>query len=141
MRVAKPRPTSYWRWAVSFTPSWGWSPFIVRLTSYPNLDSLRKLHLEHGCHTYAVSPAGMQAAGDSPAAEQPAAEPDHHAHHIICQQCQRAVEFAGCDIAAVITEVEAQTGFRVRAHWLEMFGLCPECQGHVDERRDIAASS
>lgn len=83
------------------------------------LGLVRKLHLQHGCHTYVISPAAMQAA---------AAAPGQHAHHVICQRCQRAVEFAGCDIAAVVAQVEAQTGYRVRDHWLEMFGLCPECQ-------------
>ncbi|MBK9231293.1 MAG: hypothetical protein IPO15_10635 [Anaerolineae bacterium] len=46
---------------------------------------------------------------------------------MICQRCRRATEFAGCDIATVIAAVETQTGYRVREHWLEMFGLCPEC--------------
>jgi len=109
------------------------------VTVYRTLDILaelglvRKLHLQHGCHTYAVSPAAMQAAGQALAeARQPAALPEQHAHHVICQQCQRAVEFAGCDIAAVIAQVEAQTGYRVRDHWLEMFGICPECQAGTD---------
>lgn len=110
------------------------------VTVYRTLDILselglvRKLHLQHGCHTYAVSPAAMQAAGHPPAeALRPAAPPEQHAHHIICQQCQRAVEFAGCDIAAVVAQVEAQTGYRVHDHWLEMFGICPECQGQAGE--------
>lgn len=123
-------------------------PELGLVTVYRTLDILselglvRKLHLEEGCHTYAISRAGMQAAGHAPAAsEQSAAEPEQHAHHVICQQCQRAVEFAGCDIAAVVAQVEAQTGYRVRAHWLEMFGLCPECQaGTNDEGRRTKAS-
>ena len=32
---------------------------------------------------------------------------------------------AGAEVVAV---VEAQTGFEVRQHWLEMFGLCPQCR-------------
>jgi Fe2+ or Zn2+ uptake regulation protein len=86
------------------------------VTVYRTLDILsglglvRKLHSDDGCHTYA------------PAAHD-------HGHHIICQQCGRAVEFEGCDVSAVIASAEAQTGFRVSVHWLEMFGLCPQCQG------------
>ena len=38
------------------------------------------------------------------------------------------MEFEGCDISAVVASVEAQTGFQVQSHWLEMFGLCPECR-------------
>ena len=110
-------------------------PPLGSVTVYRTLDLLlslglvRKLHQEEGCHSYAIS-AGLPA-GD-PATRgfhEAAAHP--HSHHIICQTCNRAVEFAGCDLDAVVTSVEAQTGFRVREHWLEMFGLCPQCQVHA----------
>ena len=90
-------------------------PALGLVTVYRTLELLlklglvRKLHSEAGCHAYA------------PATHD-------HGHHIICERCQCAVEFIGCDIGAVITAVENQTGFQVRSHWLEMFGLCPECR-------------
>lgn len=107
-------------------------PDLGLVTVYRTLDILdelglvRKLHLDEGCHRYAISALAMQqAAPDAPAER----EASHlHSHHIICQRCNRAVEFAGCDLAAVVASVEAQTGFRVREHWLEMFGVCPGCQ-------------
>jgi Fur family transcriptional regulator, ferric uptake regulator len=67
------------------------------------------LHTDDGCHSYAPSA-------------------HHHGHHVICQQCQGAMEFEGCDLEAVVAAVEANTGFQVRSHWLELFGVCPECQ-------------
>ncbi len=73
------------------------------------LDLVRKLHTDDGCHSYAPST-------------------HHHGHHVICQQCQRAMEFEGCDLETVVAAVEARTGFQVRSHWLELFGVCPECQ-------------
>src|SRR5450759_159147 len=73
------------------------------------LDLVRKLHTDDGCHSYAPST-------------------HHHGHHVICQQCQRAMEFEGCDLETVVAAVEAGTGFQVRSHWLELFGVCPECQ-------------
>jgi Fe2+ or Zn2+ uptake regulation protein len=90
-------------------------PSLGLVTVYRTLDILmahgllRKLHLDSGCHTYA--PASHD-----------------HGHYIICEGCQRTVEFEGCDISAVEASVAEQTGFRVRQHWLEMFGLCPTCQ-------------
>jgi hypothetical protein len=30
--------------------------------------------------------------------------------------------------------VEAQTGFRVEEHWLEMFGICPVCRESESHR-------
>ncbi len=113
-------------------------PALGLVTVYRTLEILdklglvRKLHLAEGCHSYALSTLAMQ----QPA---PAAHAAHeasrlHSHHIICQRCNRAVEFEGCDLAAVVASVETQTGFRVREHWLEMFGVCPECQGAADGR-------
>ena len=104
-------------------------PALGLVTVYRTLEILeqlgivRKLHLAEGCHSYVLSAAGLRAERDT-------GEPgdEAHAHHIICQECRRAVEFDGCDIDAVISSVQVQTGFAVRSHWLEMFGLCPSCQ-------------
>ena len=95
-------------------------PGLGLVTVYRTLDILlalglvRKLHSDDGCHTYA------------PAMHD-------HGHHVICRSCQHAVEVVGCDIGGVITAVEAQTGFRVQSHWLEVFGVCPECQDAWDK--------
>jgi len=102
-------------------------PNLGLITVYRTLEILsalglvRKLHLDEGCSTYALSPAGvLHTDGDI-------APSDAHSHHVICQRCRRATEFAGCDIEVVVAAVEAQTGYRVQEHWLELFGLCPEC--------------
>jgi Fur family transcriptional regulator, ferric uptake regulator len=98
-------------------------PALGEVTVYRTLDILsslglvRRLHTEDGCHTYALATHG-------------------HGHHVICQRCKRAVEFEGCDIGQVVNAVERQTGFRVADHWLEIFGLCPECQNSVAEQAD-----
>jgi len=103
-------------------------PGLGLVTVYRTLEILselglvRKLHLDEGCSTYALSPAGIQQEDTEPQAAV------QHSHHVICQRCHRATEFAGCDIDAVIAAVEDQTGYQVREHWLEMFGLCPDCQ-------------
>jgi Fe2+ or Zn2+ uptake regulation protein len=51
-----------------------------------------------------------------------------HGHHIICARCHTAVEFEGCRIQPVLENVVRQTGFAVSDHWLELIGLCPDCQ-------------
>ena len=90
-------------------------PALGLVTVYRTLDILlelelvRRLHSDDGCHSYVPSA-------------------HHHGHHVICQQCQRALEFEGCDLEAVVGAVEASTGFQVRSHFLELFGVCPECQ-------------
>ncbi len=106
-------------------------PNLGLVTVYRTLELLaalglvRKLHLDEGCSTYALSPAGVLRTDDGMVRSTYAAHT--HSHHVICQRCHRATEFAGCDIEEVIAAVEAQTGYRVREHWLEMFGICPEC--------------
>jgi Fe2+ or Zn2+ uptake regulation protein len=115
-------------------------PNLGLITVYRTLEILsvlglvRKLHLDEGCSTYALSPAGVLHAGGEMAQSARAAHA--HSHHVICQRCRRATEFAGCDIDVVVAAVEAQTGYRVREHWLEMFGLCPEC---LAARESVAA--
>jgi Fe2+ or Zn2+ uptake regulation protein len=114
-------------------------PSLGLVTVYRTLDLLlslglvRKLHLAAGCHTYALSLAGGQN-------EARGSEPRSHGHHVICQRCNRAVEFAGCDLDTVVMAVEAQTGFRVQEHWLEMFGVCPACR-ESESRRAAARST
>jgi len=106
-------------------PSLGLVTVYRTLVILSDLGLVRKLHLDEGCSTYAVLPASVQQTGGEPHLAIHASH--HHSHHVICQRCRHATEFDGCDIDAVIAAVEAQTGYRVREHWLEMFGVCPEC--------------
>ncbi len=82
------------------------------------LNLLRRVHHEDGCHGYLLASLG------------------HH-HALICQCCGRAVEFSGGDdLGTLVEQVEAKTGYRVDDHLLQLFGLCPACQvkGGGDER-------
>ena len=74
------------------------------------LNLVRRVHRENGCHGYVLASPG-------------------HRHSLIRQGCERAVEFPGeDDIHALIDRVEAETGYQVADHLLQLFGLCPECQ-------------
>jgi len=85
------------------------------VTVYRTLDVLadcgavRKVHQPDGCHSYALASAG-------------------HAHHIICEKCHAVAEFEGCDLESLFKLVQRRTGYKVQAHWLELFGLCPACR-------------
>jgi Fur family ferric uptake transcriptional regulator len=107
-------------------PSLGLVTVYRTLEILSSLNLVRKLHLDEGCSTYVLSPASVQQAEGE--LDRAAHASHSHSHHVICQRCRRATEFAGCDINMVVAAVEAQTGYRVREHWLEMFGLCPECR-------------
>jgi Fur family transcriptional regulator, ferric uptake regulator len=53
-------------------------------------------------------------------------EPAHH-HHVICSGCGRSVDVEDCGMGRVAREVARQTGFRIDAHRLQLYGLCPDC--------------
>jgi Fe2+ or Zn2+ uptake regulation protein len=85
------------------------------VTVYRTLDLLaacgvvRKVHQPDGCHSYALASEG-------------------HAHHVICQGCQAVVEFDNCDLGGLLAAVQRRTGYQISGHWLELFGLCPNCR-------------
>ena len=119
-------------------------PALGSVTVYRTLDLLlslglvRKLHLAEGCHIYALSLTGKN--DETPDDETRGNGPHEHGHHVICQRCNRAVEFKGCDLTAAVASVEAQTGYLVQEHWLEMFGICPACR-ESETRREAAHSA
>ncbi len=50
-----------------------------------------------------------------------------HHHHAICTRCGRSVDISDASLGEALAAVERQTGFRMTAHRLELFGLCAEC--------------
>jgi Fur family ferric uptake transcriptional regulator len=54
-------------------------------------------------------------------------QPAHH-HHVVCSSCGRSAGVVDLGIERIAAAVGRQTGYRVDAHRLELFGLCPECQ-------------
>jgi len=71
--------------------------------------AVRKVHQHNGCHSYALASEG-------------------HAHHVICEKCHAVAEFEGCDLETLFKAVQRRTGYKVESHWLELFGLCPDCR-------------
>jgi Fur family ferric uptake transcriptional regulator len=57
-----------------------------------------------------------------------ACEPAHH-HHVVCSACGRSTGVDDHGLEAVATAIGRETGYRVETHRLELFGLCPACQG------------
>jgi len=75
-----------------------------------DLALVRKVHSPDGCHGFVM------------------ASPGHH-HHLVCRECDRAVEFSGGeDLSSLMVRVQKETGFTIDGHMLQLFGLCPECQ-------------
>ena len=58
-----------------------------------------------------------------------ACEPVHH-HHVVCSSCGRSAEAGDAGLERVAQAIGRSTGYRIDTHRLELFGLCPACQGH-----------
>ena len=82
---------------------------------YRTLEKLEELHLIQRVH----QPQGCQAF---------VAESKGHEHLLLCQNCGRVTFFAGDDLETLIQSISKKTGYVIREHWLQLFGLCPDCQ-------------
>jgi Fe2+ or Zn2+ uptake regulation protein len=92
-------------------------PRIGRATVFRSLEifeALRlveRVHLVRSDHAYVVC------------------DPAHHHHHLVCDSCGRSIEVTDVGIGPIAQAIEERTGYRVDSHRLELFGICPACQG------------
>ncbi len=47
--------------------------------------------------------------------------------HMICERCGSLTEFVSPEITAALEEITMKHGFRMKAHRLEVYGICNEC--------------
>lgn len=74
-----------------------------------DLGLIQRVHLPDGCHSFIASADG-------------------HQHLIICSRCNTARYFSGDDLSPVIGDLQKKHGFIIQDHWLQLSGLCEECQ-------------
>ncbi len=90
-------------------------PKLGLVTVYRTLEKLEELHLiqrvhqDQGCNAYLAHAEG-------------------HQHLLICEKCRKAVYFEGDDLDTFFTSVAKKHGFIVQEHWLQLFGICEDCQ-------------
>ena len=53
--------------------------------------------------------------------------PEHHGH-LICSECDKVVDFTGCNLGELEQRLSRETGLAIDDHRLEFFGLCHDCQ-------------
>ncbi|MBE0689800.1 MAG: transcriptional repressor [Anaerolineae bacterium] len=53
--------------------------------------------------------------------------PNGHHHHIICNACNRVIEFEECHLEGLTRELEERLHVKLTGHLLEFYGLCEEC--------------
>jgi Fe2+ or Zn2+ uptake regulation protein len=90
-------------------------PRLGLVTVYRSLEKLeeiglvQRVHQPDECGSYIAARAG-------------------HQHLLICQSCGQTRYFSGDNLEALISSVERETGFTIQAHWLQLFGICPDCR-------------
>ena len=90
-------------------------PALGLVTVYRTLEALEELgliqrvHQPQGCQAFITAPAG-------------------HQHLLLCKQCGEAALFEGDDLETLIKSIARKTGYQISEHWLQLFGLCPNCR-------------
>ncbi len=90
-------------------------PGIGRVTVYRTLELLSKLnlvckvHTESGCRSYMMR------------------GPTEHHHHLVCSQCGKVVDFTNCSLVETEKKLSQKSGFDIKGHLLEFYGLCRNC--------------
>jgi Fe2+ or Zn2+ uptake regulation protein len=91
-------------------------PKLGLVTVYRTLDKLEELGLIQRVHR----PSDCQAF---------VAAFTGHQHLLICQSCGRVEFFSGDDkMGDLMANVGRRSGYKVEDHWLQLFGLCADCQ-------------
>jgi Fur family ferric uptake transcriptional regulator len=87
------------------------------VTVYRTVEKLEELGLIQRVH----QPSGCQAF---------VATAPGHQHLLICQHCGRVEYFSGDreKMDDLIAEVAQDSGFQIKDHWLQLFGVCSECR-------------
>ncbi len=52
-----------------------------------------------------------------------------HGHHLICIKCNQITSIKGCPLKGYEQALSQSTHFQILNHKLEIFGVCPKCQG------------
>ncbi len=90
-------------------PALGLVSVYRTLEKLDELGLVQRVHQEGGCNAYLP-------------------HADGHQHLIICEQCGRALYFSGDDLSGLFQKVGEQHHFSITGHWLQLSGLCAECQ-------------
>jgi len=79
------------------------------LEKLEELGLVQRVHQPQGCQAFITAGAG-------------------HQHLLLCRKCGEVTLFEGDDLGVLIRSVERNTGYKIKEHWLQLFGLCKNCK-------------
>lgn len=94
-------------------PSLGLVSVYRTLERLEALDLIQRVHQPEKCQSYIAAFEG-------------------HQHLLLCSGCGRVCFFDGDELGGLVRRVERDSGYVVEDHWLQLFGLCEECQTKKD---------
>jgi Fe2+ or Zn2+ uptake regulation protein len=97
-------------------------PRLGLVTVYRTLEKLeeqglvQRVHHPDGCQAFIAAVNG-------------------HQHLLICQRCNRVQYFSGDGerMGALMESVSQASGYQIQEHWLQLFGLCADCQASAEQ--------
>lgn len=111
--------------------------YLIEADSHPTADEIYK-HLEHRFPNMSVATVYNNlrlfteigfviemAYGDASSRFDFASSKHYHA---LCDECGKVVDIHYPGLEDVEAATEQLTGFKIRDHRLELYGICPECQ-------------
>lgn len=90
-------------------------PKMGLVTVYRTLEKLeevgliQRVHQANNCHGYLRAANG-------------------HEHILLCTRCGRVEYFTGDDLHGLFERVAQKSKFQIQEHWLQLHGLCENCQ-------------
>ena len=90
-------------------------PELGLVSVYRTLEKLEELHLIQRVH----QPEGCQAFISAS---------QGHQHLLLCQRCGTVTFFEGDDLENLFSAISGKTGYQIKEHWLQLFGLCEKCR-------------
>ena len=90
-------------------------PALGLVSVYRTLEKLEELHLIQRVH----QPQGCQAFVSAS---------QGHQHLLLCQRCGQVNYFEGDNLDSLMDGISRKTGYKISEHWLQLFGLCKNCQ-------------
>lgn len=55
-------------------------------------------------------------------------DPSDHHDHLICNKCNKVVEFYNCQIEKIQTQIAKEHQFEIINHHLNLYGICAQCK-------------
>lgn len=101
---------------------------VYRVLAVLEEHSLVHRVLSHGGYMACHPPAHVHLAGMG----EPSDQSCHH--HLLCRQCNKALEIHCDGLGTLMAAITRATGFAVERHALEVTGLCRECQVELARR-------